>query len=237
MSDMDAVTAAKSDQFNADDLHGSELLVTVDAVQIRAGTEQPITVKLKGQTKVFRPCKTVARIMKAAWGPDSAVYPGRSMLLFTDPDVTWGGMKVGGIRVRAISHISDALVIALQEKKGSKKITTVRPLVVDAVNEGLTVQDAEQRLRSAATLEELRAAWIKRDMEPHRERLQSVLDERKAALTPAATDADEIIAAYTNATTPDEITAADKAAAVLGLDDVDVTAARVEAVGRVGEVG
>jgi hypothetical protein len=131
MSDMDAVTAAKSDQFNADDLIGSEMTVTVAEVIIRAGTEQPITVKLVGQSKVFRPCKTVARIMKAAWGPDSAVYPGRSMVIYTDPDVTWGGMKVGGIRVRAISHINDPLVIALQEKKGSKKITTVRPLKIE----------------------------------------------------------------------------------------------------------
>lgn len=128
MSDMDAVTAAKSDQINADDLVGTELLVTVENVIIRAGTEQPITVKLVGHEKVFRPCKTVARIMKAAWGPDSSVYKGRSMLLYRDDNVTWGGMKVGGIRVRAISHITNPLALALQEKKGSRKMTTVQPL-------------------------------------------------------------------------------------------------------------
>lgn len=128
MSDMDAVTAAKSDQINADDLVGTELLVTVENVIIRAGTEQPITVKLVGHEKVFRPCKTVARIMKAAWGPDSSVYKGRSMLLYRDDNVTWGGMKVGGIRVRAISHITNPFALALQEKRGSRKMTTVQPL-------------------------------------------------------------------------------------------------------------
>jgi hypothetical protein len=143
MSDMDAVTAAKSDQINADDLVGSEMQVTVEGVIIRAGTEQPVTVKLVGHDKVFRPCKTVARIMKAAWGADSSVYKGRSMLLYRDDSVTWGGMKVGGIRVRAISHITSPLVLALQEKKGSKKMTTVQPLKVEAVRDNARA-DAEE---------------------------------------------------------------------------------------------
>ncbi|MCW2763355.1 MAG: hypothetical protein JWR85_3556 [Marmoricola sp.] len=179
MSDMDAVTAAKSDQFNADDLIGSEMTVTVAEVIIRAGTEQPVTVKLVGQNKVFRPCKTVARIMKAAWGPDSSVYPGRSMVLYTDPEVTWGGMKVGGIRVRAVSHIAEPLVIALQEKKGSKKITTVRPLQVAA---GLTVEEARASIESAETLEDLKTVWSRKSMAPFRADLQVDLDARKSAL-------------------------------------------------------
>lgn len=180
MSDMDAVTAAKSDQFNADDLIGSEMTVTVAEVIIRAGTEQPVTVKLVGQNKVFRPCKTVARIMKAAWGPDSSVYPGRSMVLYTDPEVTWGGMKVGGIRVRAVSHIAEPLVIALQEKKGSKKITTVRPLQVAA---GLTVEEARASIEGAETLEDLKTVWSRKSMAPFRADLQADLDARKSALS------------------------------------------------------
>lgn len=186
MADMDAVTEAKSDQFTADDLVSREMLVTVEAVQIRPGTEQPVTVKLAGQDKVFRPCKSVARVMKAAWGPDSAVYPGRSMLLYRDPDVTWGGMKVGGIRVRAISHISDPLVLALQEKKGSKKITTVRPLTIDPPVQEYSIQQAEHDLRISDTLGQLEAAWKRKAMAPHRETLRSVLDECKATLTEIA---------------------------------------------------
>lgn len=180
MSDMDAVTAAKSDQFNADDLIGGELAVTIEGVTIRPGTEQPITVHLDGYSKVFRPCKTVARIMKAAWGNDSSVYKGRSMLLYCDPGVTWGGMKVGGIRVRAMSHISDPLVVALQEKKGSKKITTVRPM--EAVRQPIT--DARDAIANAPDLDTLKRVWASKAMAPFRETLQSDLDARKAALTP-----------------------------------------------------
>ena len=63
-----------------------------------------------------------------AWGPDTSVYPGRSVQLFLDPEVKWGGMKVGGIRIRAMSHIDGELRLALAESKQNRKIFAVKPL-------------------------------------------------------------------------------------------------------------
>jgi hypothetical protein len=128
MNDFAAVLAPKSDQINAQDLIAGDMTVTIEAVKINAGQEQPVSIKLRGMEKVWRPCKTTGRILMAAWGPDTSVYTGRSVQLYLDPDVKWGGMKVGGIRIRAMSHINGELKLALAESKQNRKIFTVRPL-------------------------------------------------------------------------------------------------------------
>jgi hypothetical protein len=205
-------------------------------VSIKPGTEQPVSIKLAGSDKVFRPCKTVSRILVAAWGADANAYRGRSIELYTDPGVTWGGMKVGGIRVSRVSDLSAPLVIALQEKKGSRKMTTVQPLKVERAPDELTAEAAEHSLRTAATLDDLKAVWMNKAMKPFRDKLQPVLDERKAELTPANNDAAEVAAMYANATTPEDIAAADMAANKLALhDDLTVANARSEAVAAMGD--
>lgn len=234
MNDMSAVIVAKSDQWNADDFTAGPRTFVVEDVTIRPGTEQPVQIKLAGSEKVFRPCKTVSRILVAAWGADANVYRGRSLTLFTDPGVTWGGMKVGGIRVSHMSDLNAPLVIALQEKKGSRKMTTVQPLKVQAPTDQYTIEAAELDLRTAKTLEDLGRAWKRRIMEPYRAQLQEVLDERKAALTPATDDRADMIASFERVTTADELASATKAMHGLDLgDDPDVLIARDAASERV----
>lgn len=184
MNDMSAVIVAKSDQWNADDFVEGPRTFTIEDVQIRPGTEQPVQIKLAGSPKFFRPCKTVSRVLVAAWGADANLYRGRSLTLYTDPSVTWGGMKVGGIRVSHMSDLTAPLVIALQEKKGSRKMTTVNPLKVAPPAEQATLEDADLSLRSAPDLDTLKAVWANKAMRPFREQLQAVLEERKQALTP-----------------------------------------------------
>lgn len=128
MSDFQAALAPKSDQINASDLIAGDMTVTLSAVKVTPGTEQPVSIRLEGMDKVWRPCKTTGRILMAAWGPDTSVYAGRSVQLYLDPEVKWGGMKVGGIRIRAMSHIDSELRLALAESKQNRKIITVRPM-------------------------------------------------------------------------------------------------------------
>jgi hypothetical protein len=64
------------------------------------------------------PCKTVRRIMVGAWGKDTEQYVGRSMTLYRDPTVSFGGMVVGGIRVSHMSHIDSEKTLALQVTRG-----------------------------------------------------------------------------------------------------------------------
>jgi hypothetical protein len=127
--DMDVVTAPKSDQINAEDLLGGRTMtITVERVQVRPGTEQPVTIWFTGSQKVFRPCKGVSKILKTLWGPDSAQYVGRSMTLFNDESVTWAGAAVGGIRVSAMSHIDDERRIPVAISKAKKKFYPIKPL-------------------------------------------------------------------------------------------------------------
>lgn len=128
MNDFQAVLAPKSDQINAQDLIAGDMTVTIAGVKVTPGTEQPVSIRLAGMEKVWRPCKTTGRILMAAWGADTATYAGRSVQLYLDPEVKWGGMKVGGIRIRAMSNLDSELRLALAESKQNRKIVVVKPL-------------------------------------------------------------------------------------------------------------
>lgn len=125
--DMTGVIVPKSDQINADDFLSGPRTFKIKSVAITPGTEQPVTIALE-DSKPWRPCKSMSRLLVAAWGPDAKEYAGRSVTLYCDPKVKWGGMEVGGIRVSHMSHIDTDLVLALTMTKGKKAPTRVKPL-------------------------------------------------------------------------------------------------------------
>jgi hypothetical protein len=128
MTDMNSVIVPKSDQINADDLLGGPITVKIAGVKVRPGQEQPVAIAIEGTPKVYRPCKSMARVLVSAWGPDSSQYLGRSMTLYCDPKVKWGGMEVGGIRISHMTDIDSAITMALTITRANKKPYTVRPL-------------------------------------------------------------------------------------------------------------
>ncbi len=131
MNDMSSVIVPKSDQINADDLISGPMTITITGVAIRGGQEQPVSVSFDDSKKVFRPCKSMCRVMVNAWGPDASKYVGKSLTLYRDPAVTWGALAVGGIRISHMTGIERDIVMALTEKKGSRKPFIVKPLVVE----------------------------------------------------------------------------------------------------------
>ena len=143
MNDMTAVIVPKSDQINADDLIAGPRSFTIEAVAINPGTEQPVNIKLVGEPRVWRPCKSMSRVLVAAWGPDAKVYAGRSLTLYRDPKVKWGGMEIGGIRVSHLSHIERDMLLQLTATKGKRAPHVVKPLE-DAPTPPKTKQTAEQ---------------------------------------------------------------------------------------------
>lgn len=119
----------KSDQLNADDLIGRDLTIKITNVAIKGGQEQPIAISFDGDAgKPYKPCKSMCRVMVTAWGADSQKYIGRTMTLYRDPKVAWGGMAVGGIRISHMSDIDSALTMALTVTRANKKPFTVRPI-------------------------------------------------------------------------------------------------------------
>ncbi len=134
MTDVDirGAAAPKSDQLNAEDLIGAPRTVTV--TDVTAGSaEQPIVVHFDGDGgRPYRPCKSMLRVMIAAWGDDGKAWAGKSMTLYHDPEVMFAGVQVGGIRISHVSHIENSISLSLTATKGKRKPYTVKPLKVEA---------------------------------------------------------------------------------------------------------
>jgi hypothetical protein len=186
MNDMTAVIIPKSDQLNADSLIGGPMTIKIRDVAIRPGTEQPVSIFFEGDDdKPWKPCKSMSRVMVSVWGPDAKVYIGRSLTLYRDPTVKWGGMEVGGIRISHMSHMEGTMMMALTATKGSRKPYTVHPLTNKQTGQ-LTLETAKDALNGAKDMDELKAIWSNKQMAPFRDDLTDFLAERKAAMsTPA----------------------------------------------------
>lgn len=142
MLDLAPTITAKSDQLNADDLIAGDLVITISDVKAGNSAEQPVKIYHdKGQPYI--PCKTMRRVIVAAWGSDSSQYMGRSMQLYRDASVKWGGQEVGGIRIRAMSHIKAPLVLALTVTRGAKK-----PFQVDVLRPQVSLLDKAKEAAS-----------------------------------------------------------------------------------------
>ena len=219
MNDMNQVIQPKSDQVNADDFIGGPKTFTIEAVTITPGTEQPVQIKLANEPRAFRPCKSMSRVLVAAWGPDAKAYAGRSFTLYRDPKVKWGGMEVGGIRISHLSHIERDMMIQLTATKGKRAPHIVRPLVaevaqlpaadsarkwadayINAVNE---CQDADA-LNTLANSKATKLAELQgKRPELHTECVHA-LDNRRAALTfePEGRDTPDMGEGFTDTAEP-----------------------------------
>lgn len=129
MIDLRGTIKPKSDQLNADDLIGGPLTIRITAVSVAEG-EQPVSISFEGDGgKPFKPGKSMRRVLVNLWGPDGAAYVGRSLTLYRDEEVVFGGVAVGGIRISHMSHLQRETTMALTATKAKRKPFTVRPLV------------------------------------------------------------------------------------------------------------
>ena len=165
MLDMSPVIVPKSDQISADDFISGPRTYQIESVVINNGTEQPVNISLVGENRVWKPCKSMARVLVAAWGPDAKLYSGKSVTLYRDPKVKWGGLEVGGVRISHMSHIERPLSMALTATKGRRADYTVKPLVLQVSPPppqepaALTPKEAADMIRKAGNVAELRAVF------------------------------------------------------------------------------
>lgn len=117
----------KSDQLNADDLIAGPITVTITGVR-RGNAEQPIECQLSAGFQPYYPCKSMRRVLVAAWGENGRAWVGRSLTLYADPEVVFGGVKVGGIRISHMSHIKGTHTFMLTTTRSKRKEFTVREL-------------------------------------------------------------------------------------------------------------
>ena len=156
---MRSAIVPRSDQANFEDFLGDRTLtIKITKVTIKAG-EQPVTINYEGDNgKPYKPCKTMCRVMVIVWGDDANAYIGRSLTLYGDPKVTWGGLAVGGVRISHMSHIDHDITMMLSATRASKKPYTIHPLIVQASAPAVITRDQGAEiniaLKTAALLPE-----------------------------------------------------------------------------------
>lgn len=188
--DMSDVIVPKSDQINADSLISGPMQVTIEAVNISHRDEQPISIKLVGLSKVYRPCKSMARVMVQAWGPDASKYAGRSLTLYRDPKVKWGGMEVGGIRISHMSHIDGPMKMMLTQTRSNRAPFSVQPMQAIAASSHASAPDnAADLARAAASKgkDAFTAWWQSDEGRACRDAVAPIMDDLKRLV--AAADA------------------------------------------------
>jgi hypothetical protein len=119
----------KSDQLNADDLHAGPITITVLKVSRGESADQPVSIHYEGgEGRPYKPCKTMRKVLIHAWGNDGHQWAGKSMTLFCDPDVQFGGVKIGGIRISHLSDIDGDFSLPVNTTRGKKARYPVKRL-------------------------------------------------------------------------------------------------------------
>lgn len=155
----------KSDQLNGEQLLSGAITVQVFAVS-RGTPDQPLTINYAGDSgRPYKPCKTMRKVLIFAWGEDGAQWIGRSMTLFCDPSVKFGGVAVGGIRISHLSHIERDISLSLTATKGRKDQHTIKRLATKPEEPAigpLVISEHRQRLADASKSgsESLKSAWL-----------------------------------------------------------------------------
>lgn len=124
--------APKSDQLNYDDL--ATCSITARVVNLAAGSaEQPVIVKIVrddngAPMRDYKPCKSMRRVLIAAWGDKGKDWIGKRMTLYGDANVVFGGVSVGGIRISHLGGIDGELRVKLTTTRSKRTDYVVKPL-------------------------------------------------------------------------------------------------------------
>jgi len=125
--DLTESIAPKSDQLDAIDLISGPRTFTIERVSTH-NAEQPFNFHLEGFPRVWRPGKSMRRIIVAAWGSSADNYTGKRLELYCDPSIQFGSDTVGGTRISRMSGIDKPLKVPLLIKRGKSALFTVQPL-------------------------------------------------------------------------------------------------------------
>jgi hypothetical protein len=121
---------------NSEDLLSGEKTFTITEVRVTDSPEQPVSVYLAEfpNNRPWKPSKTSRRVMIMAWGNESAKYAGHRITLYRDPKVKFGGDEVGGIKIKAMSHLpgNKRMAVALTVTRGKRAPYVVEPLPENA---------------------------------------------------------------------------------------------------------
>lgn len=151
MTDISSTLAPNSDQLDAVDLRGNPpRIFTITKIDVRQNSDQPVSIQLAEFPRVWRPGKSMRRVLAFCWGNDSSVWVGRRVELYCDDRVSFGGEQIGGTRVSRLSHIDGPKSIPLIIGRGKSGVFKVKPLP-DAAPEQADGMVTKAQLSALAT--------------------------------------------------------------------------------------
>lgn len=158
--DITDTLAPTSDQLDAIDLISGPRTFTIERVG-RGNAEQPVNVHLVEFPRVWRPGKSMRRVLARCWGADASQWAGRRVTLFCDTSVKFGGEEVGGTRISHLSHIDKPVKVPLLVTRGKSQVYTVQPLVEKpapkAVTKGADIDALAKAFEAAGVAQNL---WL-----------------------------------------------------------------------------
>lgn len=125
--DLTESIAPKSDQLDAIDLLSGPRTFTIERVTAN-NADQPFNFHLREFPRVWRPGKSMRRVIVKAWGPNAENYAGKRVTLYCDETVRFGNDVTGGTRISHMSGIDKKLSVPLIVKRGKSAMYTVEPL-------------------------------------------------------------------------------------------------------------
>ena len=132
MLDVSSTILSKSDQLNASDLIGNEMILTVSNVNLVSSPDQPMVINWEGDDgRAYKPCKSMRRVLVGLWGKDASQWIGRSIGVYNEPTVKWAGKEEGGIRIKSLSHIDKNKSVTTSESKHKKTTYLISILQVE----------------------------------------------------------------------------------------------------------
>lgn len=197
MTDLSKTIEPKSDQMNADDLISGPRTITITGVKGSGDPQQPISINFEGDNgKPYKPCKSMRRVMVAAWGADGHGYTGRSMTLYCDPKVKFGGIEVGGIRISHMTDLSEPKITMALTASRAKRAAFVVQRLDGAPKTQNSAPDPTEALATAkehaANGKDAFTTWWNTDEgKSMREILKPHMDEIKAAIPADEPNEDE----------------------------------------------
>lgn len=191
VADLRYTIVPKSDQINAEQLLGGPMTITVTDVRTSASEEQPVVVHYQGENgRPYKPCKTMRKVLIFAWGEDGRRWVGRSMTLYNDASVRFGGQDVGGIRISHLTDIDREVKVSLTATKGKKALHSILPLEVQPQEPQMTAEDLLTLLREAALQGEAHLRGVYEELNGKQAALADVWKADGKSLREAAKKAD-----------------------------------------------
>ncbi|MGZ4519735.1 MAG: hypothetical protein ACXVXW_04870 [Mycobacteriaceae bacterium] len=174
--DISDTLAPNSDQLDAVDLAATGPQTFTITKVGKGNPEQPVQISLAEFPRVWRPGKSMRRVLAACWGTDAEQWIGRRVTLYCDDSVTFGNDVTGGTRISHLSHIDGVKKVPLLVSRKKSATFTVRPLADAPAATTAPPEPTAEEVAACVDVDQLKAMWKRSGAERRAQIEQRVSD-------------------------------------------------------------